>query len=677
MKNRCSIDAAFLFLVPLILLSSVFTITLASDTFLVTTNDAIQQCPTQNITSIQEPTCDQPSIGFPIIGTTQQSIPVQTQKSILTTASSNTNFTQKWATAIGIYSNLQPLMHDVDGDGIMEIFLIGSTDGTPTGPAKLICLKGNTGAVVYQKKIDHGTGGATHRPLVIADAFNDGRYQIFYSGNGYGTNMTCIWATNGTMLWHTTLAGSQYHVFSVADTDKTGHPYVYVVMNGDANPPINGKIYKLWATNGSIKSQSRGYEYHCSNGGITIGDANFDGTYEIYVTDRYGLQLDGYRAKGLHCFNDDLQLLWNNSVSASSFNAILADVVPGNHQLEIVVGVQGANNVENSGIRIIYANGTTVPGKSSLDLDLSIHDQPALYDVDKDGHLEFFTCMGTPMKAWDLTSWSLDKNFGFISYCPPVIANVLGDTNKEVVSPSGSGVRIFDNGYHLVDTIPTPVITVIVQDIDADGYNEIITHEESQNKYYIKAYDTYAAALSVLADTTTPYYGNNRQNAECLLNWGNLPPVADFSYTIHKETVTLNASRSYDPDGYLTTWSWDFGDGQTGSGEHIIHMYRTSGLYNITLTTVDNDSASDHITKQVHVDNAPAYQIAFIFGTITNLASQGDSCTFTAVHTGVVTFSPLNFSTYTAGEVFTVSTNHIGFIGVQSILALCTIISQK
>jgi chitodextrinase len=587
------------------------------------------------------------------------------------------NFTLKWSASVGISSDLQPLMHDVDADGIMEIFMIGTIDGTLTGPARLICLKGDTGALVYQKNIDSGTGGGMHRPLVIADAFNDGRYQVFYSGNGYGTDMTCVWATNGTTVWHTTQAGGQYHVFSVADTDRTGYPYVYVVKSGDANPPTNGKVFKLWATNGSIKSQSRGYEYHCSNGGITIGDANQDGKDEVYVTDRYGRQKDGYMATGLHCFTDDLVLQWNSSVPASSSNAMLADVVPGNDQLEVVVGYQGGNGVENSGIRVIYANGTTVRGKSSADLDLSVHDQPALFDVDKDGGLEFFTCMGTHMKAWDLASWSLDKDFGFVSYCPPVIANVLGDSDKEIVSPSGSGLRVFDSGYHLVDSLSTSASTVIVQDVDADGFNEIIINEKSNHLYYIKVYDTPATALSTLANTRTPFYGDLRQNSETPCGLLNVPPVADFMYTLSGASVTLDASVSYDPDGSLTSYVWDLGDGAQAAGQIVTHDYLSSGTYAITLLVRDNEGSQASITKEITVVKNPEFLTAVIIGKISNLSTRGDSITFKAVKIGVVTFSPLSFDIYGSGEEVSVSRDHVGFIGVQYIFTLCNILRSN
>jgi len=40
---------------------------------------------------------------------------------------------------------------------------------------------------------------------------------------------------------------------------------------------------------------------------------------------------------------------------------------------------------------------------------------------------------------------------------------------------------------------------------------------------------------------------------------------ADFSSTVDAPT-TFDGTRSSDPDGYIVSYSWDFGDGTTGGG---------------------------------------------------------------------------------------------------------------
>ena len=53
--------------------------------------------------------------------------------------------------------------------------------------------------------------------------------------------------------------------------------------------------------------------------------------------------------------------------------------------------------------------------------------------------------------------------------------------------------------------------------------------------------------------------------------------------------VTFNGSASFDPDGEILTYSWNFGDNETGAGEVVEHTYGEAGLYKVTLTVQDND----------------------------------------------------------------------------------------
>lgn len=56
--------------------------------------------------------------------------------------------------------------------------------------------------------------------------------------------------------------------------------------------------------------------------------------------------------------------------------------------------------------------------------------------------------------------------------------------------------------------------------------------------------------------------------------------------------VTLEATQSYDPDGEITDYSWDFDNEESGSGEKVTHIYNL-GKYNPTLTVTDNDGETD------------------------------------------------------------------------------------
>jgi PKD repeat protein len=77
----------------------------------------------------------------------------------------------------------------------------------------------------------------------------------------------------------------------------------------------------------------------------------------------------------------------------------------------------------------------------------------------------------------------------------------------------------------------------------------------------------------------------------------NRPPVADIDSSTamldKKETVTFNAGGSYDPDGTIVSYVWNFGDGVTATGVSVSHSYSNIGSYTVTLIVTDDDGATD------------------------------------------------------------------------------------
>jgi len=76
---------------------------------------------------------------------------------------------------------------------------------------------------------------------------------------------------------------------------------------------------------------------------------------------------------------------------------------------------------------------------------------------------------------------------------------------------------------------------------------------------------------------------------------GNQHPDASFTATPTNGTaplaVSFNASASTDPDGSITSYAWNYGDGVTGSGITSSHTYNAAGTYTAMLTVTDNQGA--------------------------------------------------------------------------------------
>jgi PKD repeat protein len=95
---------------------------------------------------------------------------------------------------------------------------------------------------------------------------------------------------------------------------------------------------------------------------------------------------------------------------------------------------------------------------------------------------------------------------------------------------------------------------------------------------------------------------------------GNIPPTADFTYSINDLTVDFTDT-SNDPDGNIVSWLWDFGDGNTSTAQNPSHTYAAYGTYTVTLTVTDDDDATDSVSKDVTL-TAPTPPVAdFTFTT--------------------------------------------------------------
>ena len=68
----------------------------------------------------------------------------------------------------------------------------------------------------------------------------------------------------------------------------------------------------------------------------------------------------------------------------------------------------------------------------------------------------------------------------------------------------------------------------------------------------------------------------------------NIAPTAVITYTQDGDTVNFDASGSSDPDGSITEYRWDFGDGTTGTGVTASHEFGGIGKYPVTLTVADD-----------------------------------------------------------------------------------------
>jgi chitodextrinase len=92
---------------------------------------------------------------------------------------------------------------------------------------------------------------------------------------------------------------------------------------------------------------------------------------------------------------------------------------------------------------------------------------------------------------------------------------------------------------------------------------------------------------------------------------GGVPPVADCGADKLRcenvgSPVQFNGSGSYDPDGAVVSYNWDFGDGTNGTGAALTHKYSTyrwNGTayqrFTVNLTVTDNSGMMNSTSQKV------------------------------------------------------------------------------
>ena len=183
------------------------------------------------------------------------------------------------------------------------------------------------------------------------------------------------------------------------------------------------------------------------------------------------------------------------------------------------------------------------------------------------------------------------------------------------------------------DTTPPIISNITVTNItensatikwDTDEFaDSLVKYGTSSGAYTKQEYDElfvkkHAVSLYNLSPGTKYYFvvksvdlsGNSAESSEYSFTTSgalNQPPIANFIYSPEKpvvnQPVTFDASSSYDPDGKITAYEWDFGDGNITSTteEKIKHSYSEAGIYEVTLTVTDNEGAKNSTTKIITV----------------------------------------------------------------------------
>jgi len=83
----------------------------------------------------------------------------------------------------------------------------------------------------------------------------------------------------------------------------------------------------------------------------------------------------------------------------------------------------------------------------------------------------------------------------------------------------------------------------------------------------------------------------------------------------------MKPSGSYDPDGFILNYFWDFGDGTNATMCVILdHSFAQNGEYLVTLTLTDDDGTSSSASATMTVKGSSGWPLYLIAGTALGIA---------------------------------------------------------
>jgi PKD repeat protein len=190
--------------------------------------------------------------------------------------------------------------------------------------------------------------------------------------------------------------------------------------------------------------------------------------------------------------------------------------------------------------------------------------------------------------AWaEITNYWMDC---FPATCGPHLTTgslSLIDT-RIVCDPGGpyegmSAETIYFDGSGSMDLPDIPASSIVSWDWDfgdsTTGSGEITTHAYADPGFYTVTL-TVTEDEGITKSSTTTALIKEQPICDAGGPYAGLPG----------EPVLFDGSGSYDRDGTVVFWGWDFGDSTTGSGQTVQHTYAGSGAYTVTLTVTDNDT---------------------------------------------------------------------------------------
>jgi len=199
-----------------------------------------------------------------------------------------------------------------------------------------------------------------------------------------------------------------------------------------------------------------------------------------------------------------------------------------------------------------------------------------------------------------------------------------------------------------------------------------------------------AAGTYIVSLTVADGYGSTQSTSKSVTVGAGTNPTAAFVFSptnpFPAQDIFFNASASRaGPGRTIASYTWDFGDGGTGSGPTPTHRYALAGGYNVTLVVTDDAGRTGTVTQTVAVGaddpvadftfapSAPTAGSPVAFSSTSRAAPGRTIVTSSWVFSGG---SPATASGPTASSTFTAGAHNVTLTVVDSAGKIGTVTKQ-
>jgi hypothetical protein len=569
---------------------------------------------------------------------------------------------------------------DVNHDGVQEVIWAGSD--------RCVALKGTGGSMVWNVSVP---GAQSTTQPQLADLKKDGYLEVVVPIQGPPAGFHILSGKDGSVQQKVTsvkLASGASVSFAIsmngpviAPIDAGDYPTIFfacmsfVTITDDSNSTGFLVSYKYNPTTKTYVQQNYTRIWHPCSGGLSIADTDHDGELELYMNDR-SMYIDRAYGGGVISFwARNLTERWRvPDLMVSSSKPMLADV-DGDGILDVIVtpmtgGLTVLNSRDGSVLTTggIYRKSITIVSSWG---PISGHYQCSVYGLQGNGHLDVLMADGygaledtghditLDTVIWDLTSWQevarIPASLTGRCYFGPQEGDVTGDGIMDIVVANYSRVFVFDGSHNPAVDHTYPLVWMsqnltgrlmypVVQDVDGDGYNEIVIAGQGK---WIYCFDTPAAAPSPRARTESEFSSERRLGVATYVpppfatpepivsspsppNWAQLVPINTSQLSFNLADYQNNSM------SYTVTTSPNVGGGSSlgkPNGRYAVNIsglkYSTTYVWRVNVTDGSHRTSMSYVfvTAPTPVTNKPPTQGAPTLKSTSGANKQGDSFT--------------------------------------------------